>query len=140
MSDSANVATVKRFYKISDGRLAGNRAELFTDDVQIYAPKYGVGIGREAMEAAGKGRTMYRRLVHHLDEFDIVEMENRVVVEGTTEGETATGRTWDGRTTAPGRFCSVFELRDGKICRMHVYFDPDLGHEDAHRYPWSQDA
>ncbi|WP_433171477.1 nuclear transport factor 2 family protein [Actinoallomurus sp. CA-150999] len=136
MVDSTNVATAKRFYEIADGRATGDLTELFTEDVQIYVPKFGAGTGHEAMIAAGKGRAQFRRMAHHADEFEIVEHDDRVIVEGTTEGETVTGRTWDGRETVPGHFCAVFDFRDGRICRMHVYFDPDLGHEDTARYPW----
>ncbi|MCZ0984798.1 SRPBCC domain-containing protein [Streptomyces diastatochromogenes] len=136
MADSAHVTTIKRFYDMADGRITGSPAELFTEDVRIYTPKFGVAAGLDAMVAAGRGRAMFRRMEHHLDEFQIVERGDRVVVEGTTEGETVTGRTWDGRTDIPGHFCAVFDFRDGRISRMHVYFDPDLGHEDADRYPW----
>ena len=136
MADSANVTTIKRFYDIADHRIEGSPVDLFTEDVQIYTPKFGVAAGMDAMVAAGKGRAMFRRMEHHVDEFQIVDQGDRVVVEGTTEGETVTGRTWDGRKDVPGHFCAVFDFRDGRISRMHVYFDPDLGHEDADRYPW----
>lgn len=69
-------------------------------------------------------------MAHHVADFDVVEQGDRVVVEGTTEGELVTGETWDGRRTVPGRFCAVFDFRDGRISRMHVYFDPDFAPEE----------
>ena len=134
--ESANVALVKRFYSIADGKIAGDPTELFTDDVEIYAPKFGSAFGLEAMKAAGAGRSRFSRMIHHIDEFSVIEHGNRVIIEGTTEGETATGRTWDGHSSVSGRFCGVYDIRDGQISRMCVYFDPDLGNEDADRYPY----
>ncbi|HZO35876.1 MAG TPA: nuclear transport factor 2 family protein [Solirubrobacteraceae bacterium] len=137
MSESANVALVKRFYAIGDGLATGDPSEMFTDDVQIFFPKFGIGHGMDAMMAIAHGRfEIFSRMLHHADEFKIIEQGDTVVVEGTTEGETVAGQTWDGRKTIPGHFCSVMDFRDGRISRMHVYLDPDFGNEDTARYPW----
>ncbi|MFC8662028.1 nuclear transport factor 2 family protein [Streptomyces sp. NPDC057199] len=134
---SAYVEVIRQFFDIGDERAEGDIAALFTEDVQVYFPKYGIGHGREALMEVGKGRyELFPRMTHHMDQFRFTEQGNTVVVEGTTEGETASGRSWDGRETIAGHFCSVFEFRDGRIARMHVYVDPDLGNEDADRYPW----
>jgi hypothetical protein len=34
----------------------------------------------------------------------------------------------------------VFEIRDGKIQRLHIYLDPDYGDADTARYPWLAEA
>jgi ketosteroid isomerase-like protein len=137
ISTPTHTDTVRRFFDIGDGRAEGDIAALFTEDVQVFFPKYGVGQGRAALMEVGKGRyEMFPRMDHHYDEFTYLEHGDTVVVEGTTEGETANGRSWDGRTTIAGRFCSVFQFRDGRIARMFVYLDPDLGHQDTDRYPW----
>jgi ketosteroid isomerase-like protein len=137
---SKDVAIVRQFFDIADGRAEGDISALFTEDVQVFFPKYGIGKGRAAMMEIGRGRyQMFPRMMHHVDLFKIVEQGDTVVVEGTTEGETAGGRTWDGRETIAGHFCSIFEFREGQIARMHVYLDPDLGHEDTDRYPWHKD-
>ena len=138
MGDSPHVLLIKRFYDVSDGRQAGDRREFFADDVQIHAPKFGIGLGIAGLEQGGAGRRMFHRLVHHVDTFIVTETSNRVVVEGTTEGETVSGRSWNGELpgSITGRFCTVFDSKDGKICRMFAYFDPDLADEDAARYPW----
>ena len=38
--------------------------------------------------------------------------------------------------TLNGRWCDVFEIRDGKIQRLFIYLDPDYGDADTARYPW----
>lgn len=35
-----------------------------------------------------------------------------------------------------GRWCDVFEVRDGKIERSSIYLDPDDAGRDTARYPW----
>lgn len=131
MTDSPNASTIKRFYDINDGRITGDLAALFTDDVQLYTPHLGIAHGLEGMAAGHLGRAMIKHMSHHVDEFKFVEQKDLVIVEGTTQGETLSGRTWDGRKTIAGHFCAVFEFRDGKISRMHVYFDPDFEREHA---------
>ena len=133
MADSPNVATIKRFYDINDGRIAGDLGALFTHDVQIYTPQLGIAHGLEGMAAGHQGRATTRHMAHHVDEFHIIEQGDCVIIEGTTQGETLSGREWDGRKTIAGHFCAVFDFRGGKISRMHVYFDPDFEREDASR-------
>lgn len=120
MTDSPNVATIKRFYDITDRRMEGDLIALFTDDAQLYTPHLGIAHGLEGMAAGHKARATITHMLHHVDEFKIVEQGDRVIVEGTTQGETLSGRAWDGRKTIAGHFCAVFDFRDGKISRMHV--------------------
>ena len=60
-----------------------------------------------------------------------------VVVEGTSTGETADGTEWrpDG-SPGGGRWCDVFEVRDGEIQRLFIYLDPDYAGKDTEQYPW----
>jgi hypothetical protein len=53
----------------------------------------------------------YQRISHHIGEFKILELFETAVVEGTTEGATVAGLSWDGRATLGGRFCNVFEIQ-----------------------------
>jgi hypothetical protein len=123
MGESQNVATVRRFYDIADGRITGDfnqlMSDLFTEDVHIYRPKF-VGSGLAAMLSAGEGRAFFRRIDHHADEFKITESGDRVIIEGTTEGETVTGIVCYGRKAVAGRFCSIFDFRGDQVCAMHV--------------------
>jgi len=43
-------------------------------------------------------------------------------------------------TTPGGRFCSVFEFRDGKISRMYIYLDPDYAGVDSDRFLWPNEG
>lgn len=38
--------------------------------------------------------------------------------------------------TQAGRFCDVFEIRDGKIQRLYIYLDPDYAGADIQGYSW----
>ena len=139
-STRSNVDTVLRFFRIGDGLIEADMSSIFSDDIQVYFPKFGIGHGKAAVQAVGAGRyEIFPRFMHHHDDFKVYESGNTVVVEGTSEGETRTGRASDGRKTVAGHFCGVFEVGDGLITRMHIYTDPDLGHEDTSRYPWHQD-
>ena len=65
-----------------------------------------------------------------------IGVRNMVVVEGTTNGTTATGVDWRAGVTHAGRWCDVFEIRDFKIQRCYVYLAPDYASADTERYPW----
>lgn len=130
MADSPKQATIRRFYDICDGRIESDVTALFTDDVQLYSPHFGIAHGLEGLAAAHRGRATIKNLFHHVDEFKFFEQADHVIVEGTTQGETLSRRTWDGRKTIAGHFCAVFDFRDGKISRMHVYFDPNFDREE----------
>lgn len=125
---SQNLALVRRYFDIVDGRIEGDVRELFEPNVQLFFPKSGIVLGADVVEEVRSASTQsFRCFFHHVDEFTIIEHGETVVVEGTHEGETVSGQRWDGRKTIAGRFCSVFEIRQGRIARMHVYLDPDFG-------------
>jgi hypothetical protein len=48
------------------------------------------------------------------------------------------GITWSGGTTPGGRFCNVFEFREDRIARLHVYLNPDYLGEDESRFRWGR--
>jgi ketosteroid isomerase-like protein len=131
-----NLALVRRYFDLLDGRIAGDIRKLFAPGAQLYIPKCGIVHGAENFEklrSAAAQKTVVRYSTHHVDEFNVMEHRNTIVVEGTTEGETVNGQRWDGRKTISGRFCNVFELEHGRITRMHVYLDPDFGPDDTRR-------
>jgi ketosteroid isomerase-like protein len=135
VTDSPHVAAVKAFFEFGDGKNTSDIKDLFAQDIQVFFPKYGVKKGIPALMAMGASRyAMFPIMQHHIDDFKYIEQGNTVVVEGTTEGETAKGRKWNGKDRVCGLFVSVFEFRDDQITRMHVYLDPDLGMEDCGRY------
>jgi SnoaL-like domain len=114
--------------------------DLFTEDAQIFFPKFGIGRGRaailEAMSGLG-GRL--RSIAHASDSFVYIASGNLLAVEGTTRGVLKNGVRWAAGETPGGRFCNVFEFRGNLICRVHIYLDPDYGGEDAERFLWGHD-
>lgn len=109
--------------------------DLFDDYAQVYFPKWGVAIGHAEIEKLfGDLSGVVSRIQHHSAYFNVIQQGDLVVVEGTTDGATATGVEW--RT---GRWCDVFEIRDFKIQRCYVYLDPDYAGADTERYPWLHD-
>jgi hypothetical protein len=62
---------------------------------------------------------------------------HQIVCEGTSHGEHADGPWRAGNPEwGAGRWCDVFEIRDGLIHRCFVYLDPDYAGKDTARYPW----
>src|ERR1700748_1440085 len=103
------IDAVRQYFIRLDARRA-DVLDLFTEDFQFYFPKYGLGRGKDELQAcsAALGSTL-RALQHDMDSLRFIEDANRVAVEGLTYGETSSGAKWHGGKTAGGRFCSVFE-------------------------------
>lgn len=115
-------------------------ADLFTEDVQIYFPKFGIARGKAALTELGEGlRTAISALAHDMSDFRYVVASDAVVVEGTTQGADHDGVRWRGGETPGGRFCSVFEFRGALISRMHIYLDPDYASRDEARFVWGRE-
>lgn len=108
--------------------------DLFTDDVEMFFPKFGVGHGKGDMMAFSEIMGAYLAcLEHDIDAFNYVISGNHVVVEGTERGRTRDGVPWPDGRISEGRFCNVFEF-DGKlICRVFIYVDPDYTSSDTDR-------
>ncbi len=133
----AELAVVLKYFAIADGREQGDLLALFADDAEVYFPKYGVGRGAAALGEIGGGlRQFVKRIEHQAEAFGVIRSGSKVVIEGTSSGEAVGGGSWAGGKTVGGRFCSVFDVRDGRIHRMYVYLDPDYTNADAARYPW----
>jgi hypothetical protein len=136
---SANTTTTRvesvktHFRRIDSGAFP---EDLFTSNFQFFFPKYGVGVGAAEFRALAEGlHAVIKRIVHHTDDFVFIERGNLVVVEGTTEGESASGKQWSGGHTPGGRLCSVFAFgKHGLIERMFVCLDPDYLSEDKPRF------
>jgi ketosteroid isomerase-like protein len=139
MADSANVQLVKEYFVRGDAGRA-DLLDLFTDDVEIYFPKFGIGHGKAAFGEFVQGfLTLVRRITHHIDQLRCWEVGDMVFVEGTTEGETIDGRSWKGGETPGGRFASVIEVKNGLIARMSIYMDPDYVGANADGFLWGRD-
>jgi len=116
----------------------GDFLDLFADDARVFYPKWGIATGRDEIGAmVGDVAELVTAMAHDYETFNYVIDGDVVVVEGTSTGETADGTEWrpDG-TPGGGRWCDVFEVRDGEIQRLFIYLDPDYAGRDTAQYPW----
>ena len=137
---SDNVAVAAEYFRMLD---AGDARlfDLFTEDAEFYYPKYGRGVGKAALgEIAAQLGKIRTQVEHDVDSYLFIGAGDRVAVEGTTRGVLQDGRRWAAGETPAGRFCNVFEFRDGLIKRLHVYLDPDIAgaHEDG--FLWGREG
>lgn len=111
--------------------------ELFDEHVQFFFPKIGLTNGIEQLKAAFANiGSLLGGIAHDYAYFNYVVAGDTVVVEGTSSGTTADGVEFRAGVTHAGRWCDVFEIRDGRIQRLFVYLDPDYAGADTERYPW----
>lgn len=143
MTDTERKAIALEYLKAFDnGGVTGSGGsilELFAEDAQVYFPKWGVAKGRaEIGRMFGDVGGTLKGILHDYDTFNYVMTgTDTFVVEGTSSGEHRDG-PW--RAGSPehgaGRWCDVFEVRNGKIQRCFIYLDPDYAGKDTERYPW----
>lgn len=135
MTDEQRKSVALEYFKRLD--TGGDFFELFADDARVYFPKWGVASGRTEIEKLfGDVGSTLSSIEHHYEYFNYVINDDVVVVEGTSHGSTADGIEWRGGVTQAGRFCDVFEIRNGKIQRLFIYLDPDYAGADIQRYSW----
>ena len=116
-------------------------ADLFSDDAVIYFPKYGFGAARQTMQETGaKLGEVIASIEHDLAASLFLQDGNRVVVEGVSRGVLRNGSSWAPGETPTGRFCNVFEFRDGKIARLAVYLDPDYASTHDAGFLWGREG
>jgi ketosteroid isomerase-like protein len=139
-ADQIAVTVAKEYFARLDAGSA-QLLDLFTEDAQIYFPKFGIGRGRSALldVLAGLGGAI-QSTQHPTESFVYTHAGNRLAVEGTTRGVLKTGTRWAAGETPAGRFCNVFEFRGNLICRMHVYLDPDYAGDDKARFLWGTEG
>ena len=104
----------------------GTLLDMFTDDVQAFFPK--IGITRGTAELLNLVQTLtrvVRQCVHDPSRMLFTHQGTRLVVEGVEAGEFADGAPFPAGAKSEGRFCNVFEFRDGLISRLNIYADPD---------------
>ncbi|SCK14591.1 Ketosteroid isomerase-related protein [Variovorax sp. HW608] len=139
VAEQALIETAKEYLRRVDaGR--GDVAELCTDDVEVYFPKFGIAKGKQALFELGSGLfTRVSEISHDQQSLLCVANGDDVVVEGLSRGKTKSGVEWVGGNTPTGRFCNVFHFREGRIDRVHIHLDPDYGGEDRDRFLWGTD-
>jgi ketosteroid isomerase-like protein len=136
--ESSNLTVVREYFRRSDTRQP-DLFELLDDDIEFYFPKYGLGRGKAEFARFGAvlGRAM--EVYHDQDGLRFLESGHSVIVEGTTYGQDVSGRSWRGGETPGGRFCSVFEIHDGRITRHYIYADPDYPSHHQAGFLWGTD-
>lgn len=137
-ADSRNVALVREYFRRGDARRP-DVLDLFTDDVEFYFPKYGVGQGKAAFVEFATVLRDALFVSHNQDRLTFIENGDRVAVEGTTYGHDRTGTRWQGAETPGGRFCAVYQIRDGLIARNYIYVDPDYTSRHVDGFLWGTD-
>lgn len=135
MTDEQRKAVALEYLKRLDR--GGDFFELFDEHVQFYFPKVGMSDGIEGLkDAFAKIGSLIKGIKHDYAYFNYVVSGDTVVVEGTSSGHAADGTEFRAGVTHAGRWCDVFEIRDGKIHRLFVYLDPDYAGADTERYGW----
>lgn len=108
--------------------------DLFTDDVELFFPKFGTARGKDGMRAFGAAMSeMLGHLRHDIEGLRFIEADDAVVVEGREWGEMADGTAFPDGEVSQGLFCNVFEFRDGLISAVRIYVDPDFPSLDKQR-------
>jgi ketosteroid isomerase-like protein len=111
--------------------------ELFSEDAQVYFPKWGLANGlEEVRQMFSDLGSILKSIRHDYAYFNYISQGDLLVVEGTSYGVTADGTEWRAGVTHSGRWCDVFEIRDFQIQRLFIYLDPDYAGTDTARYPW----
>ncbi|MCD9616987.1 nuclear transport factor 2 family protein [Chryseobacterium gleum] len=138
--NNTDLATLRKnkvityFKKVDEGQFDEEYFNLYTDDVEMYYPKFGFEKGKNGIMNFGKVMGAHlQSLSHDIDNFKYVISDHSIVVEGTERGITRSGKEWPDYKTSHGKFCNVFEFEDEFIKRIHVYVDPDFTSEDADR-------
>lgn len=112
-------------------------ADLFSEDMEMHFPKFGIGRGKRVLAEFAKHMSrVIAEIGHHTDHFKYVISDDTIVVEGTEFGRLRDGRSWPDGHVSQGRFCSVFEFDGLLIKRMFIYVDPDFGSDDSDRIEW----
>jgi ketosteroid isomerase-like protein len=147
MTDAERKALALEYLKAFDNagvtESGGSILELFTEDAQVYFPKWGVARGRDEIgRMFGDVGATLKSILHDYDTFNYVMTgTDTFAVEGTSVGEHRDGAWKAGEPEhAAGRWCDVFEVRDGMISRCFIYLDPDYAGKDTDRYPWLTSA
>lgn len=129
--------TLQYFHMVDSGDPAV--IDLFTDDAQMFYPKFGYAHGKAQIGAfaRGLGRGL-AQLQHEIDGYTVIASGNYVVVEGAENGITTSGVAFPDNASSFGLFCNVFEFEGLLIKRVHVYVDPDFANTHAEGVEWGK--
>jgi ketosteroid isomerase-like protein len=132
--DQRRAVALEYFRRLDAGE---DMSDLFSENSQIYFPKWGVARGRSEIERMwSEVGVLYRSIRHFTEYLNFVIGEHVMFVEGLSDGVAGDGTVWAGGETHAGRWCDAMEIRDGRIERLYIYLDPDYAGADTERYPW----
>jgi len=134
--ENKNLSIAQSYYAlINNGEFnSKDFFDLFTEDVEIFYPKFGHAIGIEGVKSFGQQvRQLVLELHFEMDQFTYIAKDKYVIVEGAEKGVTRNGIQFPDGIISHGKFCTVFEFENNRIKRMHCYVDPDFAAEDAER-------
>ena len=130
-------AATEYFRKIDNGD--PGIGDMFTDDVQIYFPKFGTGRGKEQVGAAAQGLLgSLQSIKHDFDRMTFHVSGDHVIVEGFESGVSADGTVWPKPDKSEGRFCNVFAFEGTLISSVHIYVDPDFTSSHSEGFLWGE--
>ncbi|MFJ8009530.1 nuclear transport factor 2 family protein [Streptomyces fagopyri] len=113
--------------------------DLFTDDAQMFFPKFGIAFGKDQIAAFAQGFAgQISSIQHDIPGLTVISSGNYVVTEGSVQGTTRSGAAFPDGKSSYGLFCNVFEFEDERIKRLHIYEDPDFGHTHAEGVAWGK--
>jgi hypothetical protein len=122
------------FEKIDNGIFDSSYFNLFTEDVELYFPKFGYAKGKEGIKNFGKQIGNHLSSIYHdIENFNYIVADNYIVVEGKEGGVTREGIEWPDNDISYGKFCNVFKFNGHLIERVHIYVDPDFTSSDRER-------
>ncbi|WP_342235412.1 nuclear transport factor 2 family protein [Inquilinus sp. OTU3971] len=108
--------------------------DLFTEDVELFFPKFGLTRGKAAVAQFGARLTAeLESLEHDIPGLRTIVAGDTIVVEGTEAGVTRAGLRWPDGVVSQGRFCDVFDFAGTLIRSVHIYVDPDFTSADRDR-------
>jgi hypothetical protein len=134
-ADSRIEAATEYFRRIDRGD--PTILDLFTDDVEVYFPKFGVGYGKaEFMEVANGLMGSLKSIRHDIDRLTFHVAGEHLIVEGFESGVMADGTPWPIEGRSEGRFANVFAFDGDLIRRLYIYADPDFASTHEERFLW----
>lgn len=108
--------------------------DLFTEDVELFFPKFGPTRGKAALaEFSARLAAELESLEHDIPGLRTIVAGDTIVVEGAEAGVTRSGLRWPDGVVSQGRFCDVFEFAGTLIRSVHIYVDPDFTSADRDR-------
>ncbi|MFD1270983.1 nuclear transport factor 2 family protein [Streptomyces kaempferi] len=113
--------------------------DLFTDDAQMFFPKFGIATGKAQIASFAQGFAgKIASIQHDIPGLTVVSSGNYVVTEGSVRGTTTSGTAFPDGSSSYGLFCNVFEFEGERIKRLHIYEDPDFASTHMDGVEWGK--